>query len=122
MAKIIISGKLIYDDNAEYQLISPTGTVNISTFLDKVYNSNNQYIKIKIMNCCKLIFEEQGKLLKKLDQFGINCYHINSCNVDYTLFQEVDNDIEITIFAETIRQGDRYSYEQQEQIRNKAAS
>lgn len=107
---ITYSGILKYNDSAEYELCFRNKKINISNIIDQVYHSPNNFIEIKIMNCCKLIFEEQGKLYMRKDQFGINCYHISGCNLDYTLFQMVDEVLDITIYAEILKQGDKFRY------------
>jgi hypothetical protein len=110
----VFSGIFIYNDLAEYEIHFSNGYINISNILNRVYNSNNNYIEIKIMNCCKLIYNEKGNLLKRKDNNGILSYHINGCNLDLAMFNNVDEDLEITIYAEAEETGDKYSYGKQQ--------
>jgi len=100
---ITYSGKLSYDQNAEYILLSPINTINISTILNQIYYSNNNYIEIKITNGCKTLFNEKGNLLKrKNDEFRIYDWHVNGNCLEDVLFNWTDNDLEIAIFAEIL--------------------
>jgi len=111
------SGRLVYNQDANYELQSPTGIVNISEILDRIHTSSNKYIEIKIMNCCKLIFEEKGNLMKyKSYDAGVVDYHINgNCLGDVLFFNTGENFLDIAIFAETLNgTGDKYSYGKQQ--------
>lgn len=99
---ITYSGRLVYNQDAMYELHSPTEKINISELLNKIYHADNNYIEIKIMKQCKLIYQEQGSLLMKKDDFGIFCYHINGLNLEYFLFNNVGEDIEITMYAKEL--------------------
>lgn len=109
----VFSGKLIYNSEAKYELHFSNGYTNISNILDNIFNFNNKYIEIKIMNCCKLIFEEKGNLMKyKSYDFGIIDYHINGNCLGNVLFNNTGESLEIIIFAEGFQyQGDRYVYD-----------
>lgn len=96
------NGKLIYSQDAQYILISPTATTNISKILDQICESKglDNICTVKIMDCCKLLFEESGRLLKyKSYDSGVVDYHINGNCLGDLLFDSTDLDLEITISA-----------------------
>lgn len=99
-----INGKLIYNDNAEYEIHTHRGIVhNLSTLLNRVLQFDNKYIEITIMNGCKILFNEQGNLniRPSLDNNanGICGYHIDIYDLGTVLFNNTFIDLEITIFA-----------------------
>lgn len=92
-------GTLKYNDNAEYELHMDNGKViNITGILDEAYDENI-LVYIKIINILKdkIIFEEDGKLTKKKDSDGIFSYHVCGMNLDYLLFYNTDEKLDITI-------------------------
>jgi hypothetical protein len=106
------SGRLTYNLMADYELVSPTGCTNLSQLLNKVYSSNSKYIEIKIMNGCKLLFDEQGNLIKKNDKFGVESYFINGDCLDEKLFFNTDKDIDVEIYADDLAgNGDMDTYD-----------
>lgn len=113
---VTYSGKLLYNDEAQYGLQFPSGLVNISEILDKVCNSSKKYIEVKIMNCCKLIFAEQGNLLKyKSYDTGVVDYHINGNCLGDVLFFNTGELLDVTIYADALnRTGDRCGYGKQQ--------
>lgn len=110
------SGRLVYNQDANYELTSPTDTINISEILDKVCNSSKKYIEVKIMNCCKLIFAEQGNLLKyKSYDTGVVDYHINGNCLGDVLFFNTGELLDVTIYADALNgTGDRCGYGKQQ--------
>ena len=106
---IILSGNLKYadiedhDNATEYEIHSLTDIINLSNILEQIFNSENKYIEIKIMNCCKLIYEEKGNLMKyKSYDSNIIDYHINGNCLGDVLFNNTDSNLEITIFAPSL--------------------
>jgi len=75
----IYTGKLSYNQDANYILHSPiSGTTNISDILYNICYSSNNQIEIKIMKGCKILFNESGRLLNKIDdKNGLLSYHVN---------------------------------------------
>jgi len=95
---ISYSGKLIYNDSGEYILLSPTQTINITTILKKTYCWHHNDINIRVLKGCKIFYQEEGHLLKKLDsKYGISSYHINGLDLENVLFNLVDDYIDIEI-------------------------
>lgn len=110
---ITYSGRLTYNQDAEYELDSFTSIINISKILDSILDSNSKYIEIKVMNGCKLLCEEQGNLMKyKSYSTGVVDYHINGCCLGDILFDNTESYIDIEIYVPKIALeiGDRYSY------------
>ena len=101
---ITYSGKLNYNEDEQYEqyiLISPTNIINITSILNQIYYSPNNYIEIKITNGCKVLFNEKGNLLRRKNiEFGIYDWHVNGCCLGDVLFNWTENDLEIAIFAE----------------------
>lgn len=110
---ITYSGRLIYNIYAEYQLLSPTVAIDLSELLSKVYYAeDSNYIELKIMNAKKIVFNEQGTLLLKKDNDGIYGYHINGENLELALFDSVDKDLFVEIYADALQElGDTYGTE-----------
>jgi len=98
------TGKLIYTDDAEYELHSPEGTTNLSKMLNKVYyNSISNHINIKIMDKTKTLFNEDGNLyLKVVAKPDFTSLFVNGVDLGEALFNAVDKDLEITICAEAL--------------------
>ena len=50
------------------------------------------------MKGCKILYNEQdGRLLKKLDKYGLNSYHVNGLDLEEVLFNSVGLDVDIEI-------------------------
>ena len=110
----IYTGKLSYNEQANYTLYSPTsGTINISDILYNICYSSNNYIEIKIMKGCKILFNESGRLLNKIDdKNGLLSYHVNSEDLESVIFNNCDDfvDIEIySVFLDDIDKLDRFN-------------
>lgn len=101
--KIKASGKLIYNDDGEYVV----DKLNISQLLDNVYLSNNKSVIFKIMEGCKILFDEAGNLRRKPDQDRINSYHICGLSIERELFYDVGKNLDIEIVAEGLVPSDR---------------
>jgi len=102
--KKYFNGRLVYNDKGNYQLISPTAKTDISIILNKTYCYYSNYIDIKIIKNCKLLYNEQGRLLKKLDIYGMNSYHVNGLDLESVLFNLVGEDIDIEIFSKALEE------------------
>ena len=111
----IYTGKLSYNEQANYIIYSPTTklTINISDILYNICYSSNNQIEIKIMKGCKILFNESGRLVNKIDkQNGLLSYHVNSEDLESVIFNNCDDFIDIEIFSEILlddidgRQGD----------------
>ena len=90
------SGKLIYNDG----IYSPTtkSTINISDILYNICYSSNNQIEIKIMKGCKILFNESGRLLNKIDDInGLLSYHVNSEDLESVIFNNCDDFVDIEI-------------------------
>ena len=107
------SGKLSYNQDANYQIQSPiSSTTNISDILYNICYSSNNYIEIKIMKGCKILFNVSGRLLNKIDkQNGLLSYHVNSEDLESVIFNNCDDFVDIEISSGFLdemdcRQGD----------------
>jgi len=110
----IYTGKLSYNEQANYQIQSPTSdTINISDILYNICYSSNNQIEIKIMKGCKILFNESGRLLNKInDKNGLLSYHVNSEDLESVIFNNCDDfvDIEIySVFLDDIDKLDRFN-------------
>ena len=113
----IYTGKLSYNQDANYILHSPiSGTTNISDILYNICYSSNNQIEIKIMKGCKILFNESGRLLNKIDDInGLLSYHVNSEDLESVIFNNCDDFVDIEIFSVFLddidcRQGDNILY------------
>jgi len=97
--KYNFGGKLFYNQDAEYEIKFRNGYFNFSGFLNRVYLSDNKFVNIKIMNGCKLMFEEEGFLYCAKNKCGFESYHVAGVDLDGVLFNLVDEDIEIFMYA-----------------------
>jgi len=112
------SGKLSYNQDANYQIQSPiSSTINISDILYNICYSSNNQIEIKIMKGCKILFNESGRLLNKIDDInGLLSYHVNSEDLESVIFNNCDDFVDIEICSEVLlddidgRQGDNITY------------
>jgi len=94
----VFSGKLIYDQDNNYILHSPTQVTNITTILKKIYCWYSNEINIRILKGCKILFNEHGRLLTKLDsKYGISSYHVNGLDLECVMFFNVGEDLYIEI-------------------------
>jgi len=96
------SGKLSYNQDANYILYFPTTklTINISDILYNICYSSNNQIEIKIMKGCKILFNESGRLLNKIDkQNGLLSYHVNSEDLESVLFFNTGEYLDIELFS-----------------------
>jgi len=101
----LYSGKLSYNEQADYIIYSPTtkSTTNISDILYNICYSSNNQIEIKIMKGCKILFNESGRLLNKIDkQNGLLSYHVNSEDLESVLFFNTNEYLDIEIFSEVL--------------------
>ena len=99
------SGRLVYNQDGLYEIYSPTtkSTTNISDILYNICYSSNNQIEIKIMKGCKILFNESGRLLKKIDkQNGLLSYHVNSEDLESVIFNNCDDFVDIEIFSEVL--------------------
>jgi len=115
----IYTGKLSYNEQANYIIYSPTTklTINISDILYNICYSSNNQIEIKIMKGCKILFNESGRLVNKIDkQNGLLSYHVNSEDLESVIFNNCDDFVDIEICSEVLlddidgRQGDNITY------------
>ena len=110
----IYTGKLSYNEQANYILYSSTtkSTTNISDILYNICYSSNNQIEIKIMKGCKILFNESGRLLNKIDDInGLLSYHVNSEDLESVIFNNCDDFVDIEIYSGFLddincRQGD----------------
>ena len=111
------SGKLSYNQDADYILYSPTtkSTINISDILYNICYSSNNQIEIKIMKGCKILFNESGRLVNKIDkQNGLLSYHVNSEDLESVIFNNCDDFVDIEIFSEFLDDIDKLKIENNE--------
>lgn len=104
-------GILKYNDNADFELHIDSGkVVNITGILDEAY-AENILVYAKIIKALesRILFEEDGKLCKKLDSDGIMSYHICGMNLDHLLFYNTDDIIDITLEVK-VRNRERQKY------------
>lgn len=101
-AKIIV-GKLKYNDDGYYEIHNERGKFNFSKLLDKVYYSpKSYYINLCIMEGCKIIFNEDGGLYKRIDNDGINSYYILGDNLEEKLFNNTEKNLYFIIDTEAV--------------------
>ena len=93
------TGLLTYNDNAEFELHNENiGFVNITKVLDEAYDLEENvlvYINITRVGSDRLLFDEDGILTKKTDTDGVLSYYICGTNLDYTLFYNTDEILNI---------------------------
>ena len=89
-------GELIYNDDAEFEIYNDTGIINISKLLESIYEKQGQAY-IKVMRANSILFEEDGKVCKKIDKDGINSIHVCGMNLDLVLFENTDEILDIEI-------------------------
>ena len=95
------TGRLIYNDSGEFELHSEDNNnqiINITRILDKAYSPQlKSQIHIKIMKGCRVLFDEDSILYKKIDEDGLDSYYVCGNNLDLLMFNHTDELLEITI-------------------------
>ena len=101
--KITYSGKLIYEkDNGDYEIFIPSPIresrlINLSNTLFNLCYSSRNYVILKIMNGCKIEYENNGNLIKDYDDKHLFVYYIRDKEIESILFNLVDEWIDIEI-------------------------
>lgn len=96
----ILNGKLqMTDDEAgEFEIVTETGTVNVSSILDNIFDSSlRPQIYIKVMRGNALIFEEDGLVTFCRDKQGVDSFFVCGLNLDKVLWDNTENNLEICI-------------------------
>lgn len=95
----IFNGRLEFNQNAEYEVHDPGGYIyNISKLLNKVYLADNNYIEFRIMDRCKIVFAELGRLKRNVNiENGLEGYFIDVYDLDSALFDNCSRLVEIAI-------------------------
>ena len=109
MKEKVYEGRLEYDQDGAYVIHNHnTNTVfSLSSLLFKIYYAPINRIKIKIMNGCKTLFNEDGNLYLKRGVNGIYGYHVNGMDLESILFNNTDEYLEVTI-AHGLSEGELY--------------
>jgi hypothetical protein len=74
-------------------------SMDLSDTLEQIYMADDNVCKIQVYQGRKLLFDEEGYLLKQPDQYGIYTYHINGADLEEVLFELVDDEIVIDVEA-----------------------
>lgn len=94
--EINLLGLLDMNDDGEFELEDEIGIVNITKLLESIHTSK-KLVYIEIMRGNSLIFQEDGSVLKKLDKDGIMSFHVCGVNLDFILFYNTGEILEITL-------------------------
>jgi hypothetical protein len=95
--EINLFGLLDMNDDGEFELEDEIiGKVNITKLLESIHTSKT-LVYVEIMRGNSLIFQEDGSVLKKKDKDGIMSFHICGANLDYILFYNTGEVLEITL-------------------------
>ncbi len=99
MTNINILGKLDMDDNGEFIVyIEDNQIINITNILDDIFTSQlRPQVYVKLMRGSVIIFEEDGQLVKNIDKDKVDSFYICGENLDYKLFYNTDEILEISI-------------------------
>ena len=123
MQRVTLSGILIYNDDAEYELHGENQKIfNLSKFLEKIYYPpGSYYLHIRIMRRSehlkdkrskkRYLFSQKGDLYLDKDESGLYSYHIDGVSLESVLFDNthIPVDIEL-IFGKDVAVDD-YIYE-----------
>ena len=97
-------GKLIYNDNAEYEVLHHIGKTNISKILNKIYQADDNYIEFRIIDGCKIVFAESGRLKRNINiENGLEGYFIDVYDLESALFNNTGQYLEIAIFYNALK-------------------
>lgn len=91
-------GKLVYNDDAEFEIHDDTGIINITQLLDGIYKSENKLIFVEVMKANSLLFQEDGGVCIKPDEQNVMCHYICGVNLDRIFWDNTDEYVEITIY------------------------
>ena len=94
-----LCGRLEYNDDAEFEIddYDSIKIINISKILESIYNSEDKCTYVKISKGGLIIFEEDGGLVKKIDNQGVLSFFICGVNLDLILFNNTNEIVEFTI-------------------------
>lgn len=92
-------GILDMDDNGEFIVhIEDNQIINITKVLEDIFTSQLvPQVYVKLIKNNIIIFEEDGRIIKNIDKDGINSFYICGENLDYKLFYNTGENIEIII-------------------------
>jgi hypothetical protein len=91
-------GKLVYNDEAQFEIHNDTGIINITKILDNIFDSGlRPLVDIKIYKNGILLFDEQGGLFLHTDDQKVESYFVCSLNLSKLLFYNTGNNLEICI-------------------------
>lgn len=93
-------GRLDIEDNGDFILYQEDNSVvNITNILSEIYccGEKDSLVYLKISKGCSTLYEEDGKIIKKIDSDGIISNFICGDNLDYCLFYNTGEILEITI-------------------------
>jgi len=99
MININILGKLDMDDNGEFIVhIEDNHTINITNILMDIFTSQLvPQVYVKLIKNNIIVFEEDGQLVKNIDRDGVDSFYICGENLDYKLFYNTGENIEIIV-------------------------
>lgn len=91
-------GKLIYNENGEYEIHSDNEIINISNRLNKIYyHPKSNLAKVRVESDKRLLFSEIGNVYYDKNDCDIYSLHINGECLEDALFNAVDENVEIII-------------------------
>ena len=96
----ILNGKLQMadDESGEFEIVTETGTVNVSKILDNIFDSGlRPQVYVKILRGGSLIFEESGGLLLCRDRQGVDSYFVCGLNLSKLLWDNTEEWLEIIL-------------------------
>ena len=96
----ILNGKLQMtdDETGEFEIVTETGTVNVSKILDNIFDSSlRPQAYIKILRGNAFIFEEDGLITFCRDKQGVESYMICGMNLSKLLWDNTEERLDICI-------------------------
>lgn len=106
------TGILVYNDEADYEIHTDKEIINLSAILHDVYvDERSNRLAIKIMEGCKLLFNEDGNLYyNKEPEIGVWTYHVGGEPLEQTLFNNTDKVLEFTVGSDLVGVKDYAKY------------
>ncbi len=99
---MIFTGKLVYNDDGNYELHNDEGIFYLTDALNEIYYSRNNHLSLRIANGNKLLFNEDSTIYKKINKYGIYSFYICGADLETVLFNNTDEIVDVVIMAEAM--------------------
>lgn len=98
------TGKLIYNDDGDYEIHGKNKIFYLTGALNEVYYyTDNNHLSLRITCGDKLLFYEDSTIYKKVNEHKLYSYFICGADLEDALFNNTDKTVDVTIIAEALK-------------------